>query len=88
MESNYTGPLDSKLAQAMLACDAEGPLVVQIVKLYPTPDANEFRAFGRVLSGTVRKGMKVNVLGENYSPEDEEDMVLQTVEGVYISESR
>lgn len=88
VESTYAGALDSPVAQAMLACDPDGPLMVQIVKLYPTPDANEFRAFGRVLSGTVRKGAKVNVLGEGYSPEDEEDMVVQTVEGVYIAESR
>lgn len=72
----------------MLACDPKGPLMIQIVKLYPTPDANEFRAFGRVLSGTVTKGQRVKVLGEAYSPEDEEDMVVQTVEGVSISESR
>lgn len=72
----------------MLTCDPDGPLMIQIVKLYPTPDAAEFRAFGRVMSGTVRKGMKVNVLGEGYSPEDEEDMTIQTIEGVYISESR
>ena len=72
----------------MLTCDPDGPLMIQIVKLYPTPDANEFRAFGRVLSGTARKGDKVNVLGEGYSPEDEEDMVVQTIEAVYISESR
>lgn len=62
--------------------------MIQIVKLYPTPDANEFRAFGRVMSGTVSKGQKVKVLGEGYSLEDEEDMVIQTVEGVMISESR
>lgn len=72
----------------MLACDPKGPLAIQIVKLYPTPDASEFRAFGRVLSGTVTAGMDVKVLGEGYSPEDEEDMVVQRVESVLISESR
>jgi U5 small nuclear ribonucleoprotein component len=88
VESTYTGSLDSPLAQAMLACDPKGPLAIQIVKLYPTPDASEFRAFGRVLSGTVTVGMEVKVLGEGYSPEDEEDMVVQKVSGVLISESR
>lgn len=72
----------------MIACDPAGPLVIQIVKLYPTPDANEFRAFGRVLSGTVTTGQKVKVLGEGYSPDDEEDMAIQTVSSVMISESR
>jgi len=72
----------------MLACDPNGPLAIQIVKLYPSPDATDFRAFGRVLSGTVNVGMQVKVLGEGYSPEDEEDSVVKTVEGVMISEAR
>ncbi|KAK4056965.1 hypothetical protein OIO90_001865 [Microbotryomycetes sp. JL221] len=88
VESTYTGSIDSPLAQAMIKCDANGPLAIQIVKLYPTPDANEFRAFGRILSGTATNGLQVKVLGEGYSPEDEEDMVVQKIEGVYISESR
>jgi U5 small nuclear ribonucleoprotein component len=88
IETTYTGSLDTSLAKSMMECNPDGPLMIQIVKLYPTPDASEFRAFGRVLSGTVRKGMKVNVLGEGYSPEDEEDMVVQTIEAVYIAESR
>ncbi|KAL8283107.1 hypothetical protein RQP46_005885 [Phenoliferia psychrophenolica] len=88
VESTYTGSLESPLSKSMLACDPAGPLVIQVVKLYPTPDANEFRAFGRILSGTVTTGMKVKVLGEGYSPEDEEDMVIQTVSSVMISESR
>ena len=88
VEDTYTGPLDSKLAEGMLACDANGPLAIHIVKLYPNADASEFRAFGRVLSGTVSKGQQVRVLGEGYSPEDEEDMVVQTVESVFVGESR
>ena len=49
--------------------------MVQITKLYNTTDAQGFRAFGRVMSGVVSKGMEVKVLGEGYSLEDEEDMV-------------
>ncbi|KAI5475794.1 116 kda u5 small nuclear ribonucleoprotein component [Pseudohyphozyma bogoriensis] len=88
VESTYTGPLDTPLAQAMLSCDPNGPVAIQIVKLYPTPDASEFRAFGRILSGTVTGGMELKVLGEGYSPDDEEDMVVKRVEGVHVSESR
>ncbi|KZS93540.1 Calreticulin-domain-containing protein [Sistotremastrum niveocremeum HHB9708] len=84
----YTGPQTSQLAEAMSSCDRTGPLVIQITKLYHTPDAQAFRAFGRVLSGTVRKGAEVKVLGEGYSPEDEEDMVKSVVETIWINESR
>jgi U5 small nuclear ribonucleoprotein component len=72
----------------MLACDPEGPLVINITKLFPSPDAQEFHAFGRIFSGTVRNGQEVRVLGEGFSPEDEEDMALATVEEVLIYESR
>ncbi|KAJ7492233.1 Calreticulin family-domain-containing protein [Mycena latifolia] len=88
IEGTYSGPHSSDLVAAMKACDADGPVMVQITKLYQTTDAQSFRAFGRVLSGTVRKGMEIKVLGEGYSPEDEEDMMKATIEDVWISESR
>lgn len=88
----WSGPLNkeepSPLVQSMLQCDADGPLVIQIAKLYQTTDAQEFRAFGRVLSGTVKVGDRVRVLGEGYNQDDEEDMVSATVQGVWVSETR
>ena len=72
----------------MKECDPEGPLMVQVAKLYHTTDAQSFRAFGRILSGTLRKGQELKVLGEGYSPEDEEDMMTATVEDIWISEAR
>jgi len=72
----------------MKACDSDGPVMVQIAKLYHTTDAQSFRAFGRVISGTLKKGLEVKVLGEGYSPEDEEDMVKATVEDLWISQAR
>jgi U5 small nuclear ribonucleoprotein component len=88
VEGTYTGPQTSDLASSMKACDPEGPVMVQITKLYHTTDAQSFRAFGRVMSGTLRKGMDIKVLGEGYSPEDEEDMMPATVEDLWISEAR
>lgn len=88
IESTYTGALDTRLGQSLLSCDPKGPVAIQIVKLYPSPDASEFRAFGRVLSGTVQVGQDLKVLGEGYSPDDEEDMVVQRVEGVYVGNAR
>jgi 116 kDa U5 small nuclear ribonucleoprotein component len=82
------GPQASDLVQSMKSCQANGPVMVQITKLYHTTDAQSFRAFGRVISGTLRKGMDIKVLGEGYSPEDEEDMVKVTVEDLWIGEAR
>lgn len=62
--------------------------MVQVSKLYHTTDAQSFRAFGRVLSGTLKKGMEIKVLGEGFSPEDEEDMMKATIDDLWISEAR
>lgn len=72
----------------MTKCDPDGPTIVHITKLYHTSDAQEFRAFGRVMSGTVRRGQSVKVLGEGYSLEDEEDLSNAVVEALLIDESR
>lgn len=79
---------DGSLARGAAACARDGPLLVQITKLFPTTDASEFRALGRVLSGTVARGDSVKVLGENFTPDDDEDMAMATVEDVWIGEAR
>ena len=84
----YTGPLDTKVARAMKDCDQDGPLVIQISKLFNTSDATGFNSFGRVLSGTARPGSQVRVLGEGYSIDDEEDMSMATISDVWIAETR
>ncbi|PGH18508.1 hypothetical protein AJ80_04478 [Polytolypa hystricis UAMH7299] len=88
LEKYYTGPLDTKVAAAMTACDQDGPLVVQVTKLFSTADASKFNAFGRVLSGTATPGQQVRVLGEGYTIDDEEDMAVATIADTWIAESR
>ncbi|KAG9103457.1 hypothetical protein FRC06_010654 [Ceratobasidium sp. 370] len=90
VERTYTGPLNTPTAEAMLACanTTAVPTVVQITKLLPARDAQSFRALGRVMSGVVRKGMAVRVLGEGFSADDEEDMWKGDLGDVWISEAR
>lgn len=88
LERYYTGPLDSDVAKAISTCDADGPLVVQITKLFSSSDASTFNAFGRVMSGVARPGQQVRVLGEGYSLDDEEDMVIATISETWIAETR
>ncbi|EHK98117.1 putative 116 kDa U5 small nuclear ribonucleoprotein component [Glarea lozoyensis 74030] len=88
LERYYTGPLDTAVATAMKNCDQDGPLVVQISKLFNTSDATGFYSFGRVMSGTARPGSQVRVLGEGYSIDDEEDMSMATISDVWIAETR
>jgi 116 kDa U5 small nuclear ribonucleoprotein component len=72
----------------MKLCNPEAPVMIQVAKLYHTTDAQSFRAFGRIMSGTLRKGASVKVLGEGYSLEDEEDMAKAVVEDIWISGAR
>ncbi|KAL5333222.1 P-loop containing nucleoside triphosphate hydrolase protein [Aspergillus crustosus] len=88
LERYYTGPLDTKVATAMAKCDPDGPLVVHITKLLASPDASHFNSLGRIMSGTARPGLQVRVLGEGYTPDDEEDMVNATISDTWIAETR
>ena len=38
----YTGDVHSNVADSMRRCDAKGPLMINIVKSYSTPDAQRF----------------------------------------------
>ena len=78
----------ARLGDVMRRCDANGPLMIHVTKMYNSIDVNGFEAFGRVMSGTVKPGMKVRVLGERYSADDEEDMVLCEVSSVSVFQSR
>ncbi|CAO1619328.1 unnamed protein product [Parajaminaea phylloscopi] len=89
----WSGPLKegddtASLVESMNSCDADGPLIIQVAKLYQTLDARDFRAFGRVISGTARVGDRVRVLGEGFTQDDQEDMVMATIEGLWVSETR
>ncbi|KAJ3679071.1 hypothetical protein LUZ60_017082 [Juncus effusus] len=88
VESLYTGPLDSTIALDMKTCDPNGSLMVNVTKLYPKPDCTVFDAFGRVYSGTIKTGQTVKVLGENYSPDDEEDMTVKEVTKLWVYQAR
>ncbi|KAH9996535.1 Calreticulin family-domain-containing protein [Russula vinacea] len=88
VERTYTGPMSSDVAVSMKECRSDGPVSVHITKLYHATDAQSFRALGRVISGTLKKGSQVKVLGEGYSPEDEEDMMRATVDDLWVSGSR
>lgn len=84
----YTGPKNSTIYKAMVDCDLSGPLMVNVTKLYPKSDCSVFDAFGRVYSGIIQTGQSVRVLGEGYSPEDEEDMTVKEVTKLWIYQAR
>lgn len=88
VQLDYTGPQDGEVVDFMMQCNPRGPLVMHITKLFPKQDCSRFDAFGRIVSGTLRVGDRVKVLGEGFTPEDEEDASVAEVSGVYIYQAR
>jgi U5 small nuclear ribonucleoprotein component len=84
----YTGYNSSEAAQGMRKCDPSGPLVINVAKLFNTPDGSKFLALGRIYSGTIKTGQSVKVLGEAYTQEDEEDMATLDVASLAIGVGR
>ncbi|KAI9324575.1 hypothetical protein BDR26DRAFT_844994 [Obelidium mucronatum] len=82
------GEYSEEILEAMRTCDPKGPLMIHVTKCYNSVDMSGFEVFGRVMSGTVKDGASVRVLGERYSPEDEEDMVVKDVAGLSVYQSR
>ncbi|CEG40323.1 116 kda u5 small nuclear ribonucleoprotein component-like [Plasmopara halstedii] len=90
LENLYTGNQSSEMAvvRGIQSCDPKAPLMVNIVKLYSSPDGTTFSAFGRIYSGEVCETKDVKVLGEAYSTDDDEDMCTRTIESVCIAQGR
>lgn len=88
VERYFDGALAPRLAAGMAACDARARVVVHVTKLLPSVDGRTLRALGRVMSGTVMVGQAVRVLGPSFSPDDDEDMMAATVDGVFLDATR
>lgn len=48
--------------------------------MVPTTDKGRFYAFGRVFSGSVSTGLKVRIMGPNYTPGKKEDLYLKPIQ--------
>ncbi|AOW00945.1 P-loop containing nucleoside triphosphate hydrolase protein [Yarrowia lipolytica] len=69
--------------------EAEKPTVVKVAKLIASADRESFYALSRIVSGSVRLGQKVKVLGAHYVPnEDEEDCADATITDLFVSQTR
>jgi len=84
VESLYEGPMDDAAAVSIRTCDKDGPLMLYISKMIPTPDNARFIAFGRVFAGTIRTGMKARIMGPNYIPGKKEDLYVKNIQRTLI----
>merc|ERR1712017_8353 len=84
VEGLYEGPRDDAAANAIRACDKNGPLMLYVSKMIPTPDNARFIAFGRVFAGTIKTGMKARIMGPNYVPGKKEDLYQKNIQRTLI----
>jgi len=87
-EMLYEGPNDDVAANAMRACDPEGPLMMYISKMVPTSDKGRFYAFGRVFSGKIATGLKCRIMGPNYIPGKKEDLNEKAIQRTILMMGR
>jgi len=87
VETNYTGDLTTEVAIGMKRCDPRAPLMLNVTKMYPRPDASGFDSFGRVFSGTLRVGQQVSVLREGFTTDDE-DMSVKEITNIWVYNGR
>jgi 116 kDa U5 small nuclear ribonucleoprotein component len=85
----YRNSSDSQAHSAQLStCDPKGPLCINIIKLIHNESTGHFYSLGRIISGTVRRGDDVRVLGEGFTIEEEEDMIVRSVTRLWINQCR
>jgi 116 kDa U5 small nuclear ribonucleoprotein component len=65
-------------------CESKGPLAINVVKLFNNEQMGTFYAFGRVISGTIKAGESVRVLGENYTTAEKEDVQIQKASKLWL----
>lgn len=88
VENLYSGPMDDPSATAIRNCDPNGPLVMYVSKMVPTPDKGRFFAFGRVFAGTIVSGQKVRILGANYEHGKKDDLYVKSIQRLVMMMGR
>jgi len=84
----YEGPMDDEAGMAVQTCNPKGPLMMYISKMVPTSDKGRFYAFGRIFSGIVSTGLKVRIMGPNYTPGKKEDLFIKSVQRTILMMGR
>uniref|UniRef100_A0A3B5R131 Eukaryotic translation elongation factor 2b n=1 Tax=Xiphophorus maculatus TaxID=8083 RepID=A0A3B5R131_XIPMA len=84
----YEGPGDDEAAMGIKSCDSKAPLMMYISKMVPTSDKGRFYAFGRVFSGCVSTGLKVRIMGPNFTPGKKEDLYIKPIQRTILMMGR
>lgn len=82
------GDKNTDVYNNIIKASANGYLAVNVTKLYHKYDYLTFDAYARVLSGTIKKGEVVKVLGESFNLLEKEDVVVKEITNMWIYQSR
>ena len=74
----------NKLKEQLQQCSPKGPLCINVLKQYYNERDGSFECLGRIISGTIKQGQRVRVLGENFTTYEQEDMVLTTAKALHL----
>lgn len=88
VHSLWQGDCPSTLQAALMSSAADGPLLVDVVRLLPTPDCSTFLAWGRVWSGSLSAGDTVEVRDAGWKPGMDERVGNAVVSGVYAGHAQ
>lgn len=81
----WSGELESEEGQAMLKCDPLGPVAMMVSDISVDPHAGDI-ATGRIYSGTVKKGVSVQLIGSQKQIAIQQVAVFMGPERVQVEE--
>jgi U5 small nuclear ribonucleoprotein component len=88
IRNHYKGDKNTDVYNSVIKCLPDGVLAINITKLYHKYDYMSFDSFGRILSGTIKKGDIVKILGDKYNHREQEDMMVKEITNMWIYNSR
>lgn len=56
--------------------------------MYNKQDCKSFDVFGRVISGTVRHGEELRIMGEGFTLDEQEDLFVKKVGKLFVMDGR
>lgn len=80
----YTGPKVCEVGDIVAECNSNKQLVAYVSKLVDTHDSEHFYALVRILSGSIKSNEYINLLGEDYTPNNNDDSKRQKISKCYL----
>ena len=84
----YEGAQTGQDFENINKADKNGPCVVFVTKQFHKSECDDFYLFGRVISGSIKTGDKLTVLGEKFSVKNPEQKTLAEVLGLFVNNTR